>query len=57
MVLSELDPRVQRCGFCKLEGGGIEFTCKRYDITLGRRSKTPIDVELGESPWRAEVQL
>ena len=49
MVLSALDPRVQRCGFCKLEGEGLDFTCKRYEITLGRRSKTPIDVELGAS--------
>ena len=43
------DPRVALCGFCKLEGDGLDFVSKRYEVTLGRRSKTtPLDVVLGE---------
>lgn len=49
MVASD-DPRIVRCGFCKLEGDVVdEFFCKRYEIVLGRRSKsTRLDVVLGE---------
>ena len=44
------DPRIGRCGFCKLEGVSedMEFVSRRYEVTIGRRSKTtPLDVVLG----------
>ena len=42
------DPRLERCGFCKLYGPELEFYSKRYDIQIGRRSKsTKLDVVLG----------
>ena len=43
------DSRIARCGFCKLEGDVVdEFFCQRYEIVMGRRSKsTRLDVVLG----------
>jgi hypothetical protein len=42
------DPRLERCGFCKLHGPDFEFISKRYDIQIGRRSKSAkLDVVLG----------
>lgn len=43
------DPRIARCGFCRLEGdGGLDFFAQRYEIALGRKSKsTHLDVVLG----------
>lgn len=42
------DPRIVRCGFCKLEGEDLDFVSRRYEVTIGRRSKTtPLDVVLG----------
>ncbi|KAK9826146.1 hypothetical protein WJX81_000241 [Elliptochloris bilobata] len=44
------DPRLERCGFCKLYGPELEFYSKRYDIQIGRRSKsTKLDVVLGDN--------
>lgn len=45
------DPRLERCGFCKLHGPDFEFFSKRYDIQIGRRSKSAkLDVVLGALP-------
>lgn len=44
------DPRLQRCGFAKLQGEGIEFFMRRYEITMGRNSKnSTLDLILGDS--------
>lgn len=48
------DSRIEQCGFCKLEGDTVdEFYAKRYEVVLGRRSKsTRLDVVLGVCPGR-----
>ena len=44
------DPRLPRCAFAKLVGEGIEYYVRKYEIVLGRTSKTPqLDVALGEN--------
>ena len=51
------DPRLERCGFCKLYGPELEFYSKRYDIQIGRRSKsTKLDVVLGGARLSALAQ-
>jgi hypothetical protein len=48
MAVQPDDPRLQKVGFAKLEGPGIEFYAKKYDIMIGRKSKsTPLDIVLG----------
>jgi hypothetical protein len=43
------DPRIEKVGFAKVVGEGIELYSKKYDILIGRRSKTTtVDVVLGE---------
>jgi hypothetical protein len=50
MPISSKDPRLQKCGFAKLQGEDVEFYFKKYEIILGRRSKsTALDVVLGEN--------
>ncbi|KAK9790762.1 hypothetical protein WJX73_008037 [Symbiochloris irregularis] len=50
-MVSPDDPRIARCGFCRLEGdGGLDFFAQRYEIALGRKSKsTHLDVVLGDN--------
>ncbi|GIL48320.1 hypothetical protein Vafri_4599 [Volvox africanus] len=44
------DPRLARCGFAKLQGDGIEFFVRKYEITMGRTSKnSTLDLILGDS--------
>ncbi|GIL74672.1 hypothetical protein Vretimale_2312 [Volvox reticuliferus] len=44
------DPRLARCGFAKLQGEGIEFFVRKYEITMGRTSKnSTLDLILGDS--------
>ncbi|EFJ46772.1 hypothetical protein VOLCADRAFT_92922 [Volvox carteri f. nagariensis] len=44
------DPRLARCGFAKLQGEGIEFFIRKYEITMGRTSKnSTLDLILGDS--------
>ncbi|PNH10982.1 Fork head transcription factor 1 [Tetrabaena socialis] len=44
------DPRLQRCGFAKLQGQGIEYFVRKYEITMGRVSKnSPLDLVLGDT--------
>ena len=43
------DPRLARCGFAKLVGEKVDHIMRKYEITLGRRSKaTNLDVVLGD---------
>lgn len=44
----EQDSRLQRCGFAKLVGQDFEYFIRKYEISLGRKSKsTELDVVLG----------
>lgn len=48
-VISPDDPRLQQVGFAKLLGENIDYVIKKYEVTLGRGTKTgAIDVPLGE---------
>ncbi|KAK9918354.1 hypothetical protein WJX75_003459 [Coccomyxa subellipsoidea] len=50
MVVSPNDPRINQVGFAKLLGDGIEVNAKKYEIVIGRHSKSSIvDVVLGDS--------
>lgn len=43
------DPRLRRCGFAKLfgDGGKLDYVIRKYEILLGRHSKTKaVDVSL-----------
>lgn len=45
----EQDSRLQRCGFAKLVGQDFEYFIRKYEISLGRKSKsTELDVVLGK---------
>ena len=47
---SNLALHVPKVGFCKLWGDGIEHYAKKYEIVIGRRSKTTVlDVVIGEA--------
>lgn len=44
------DPRLQRCGFAKLVGEGVEVFVRKFEIVMGRNSKsTTLDVVLGDN--------
>ena len=48
MVVSPNDPRINQTGFAKLLGDGIEVYAKKYEIVIGRHSKSSnADVVLG----------
>ena len=50
MIIGPDDPRLERCGFAKLQGEGIELYAKKTEIIIGRQSKsTALDVVLGEN--------
>jgi hypothetical protein len=53
MPISKDDPRLERCGFAKLQGdAGDDFVyfIRKYEVVLGRRSKSAnLDVPLGDS--------
>eukprot|EP00877_Chromochloris_zofingiensis_P010598 jgi/Chrzof1/5792/Cz16g16020.t1 len=50
MPIASDDPRLDRCGFAKLVGDGVEYHIKKYEVMLGRRSKsTALDVVLGDN--------
>eukprot|EP00798_Chlamydomonas_sp_ICE-L_P007661 gene7661-815_t len=49
MPISKSDPRLLQAGFAKLEGDDFSYTVRSYEVTLGRVSKTPVDVALGEN--------
>ena len=50
MRITPNDPRLPRCGFARLVGeGGIDFVLRKYECTMGRRSKAATqDVVLGD---------
>ena len=51
MACEEIDLSlyVPKVGFCKLWGEGIEFYAQKYEINIGRRSKsTALDVIVGQ---------
>lgn len=50
MVVTPDDPRLDRIGFAKLHGEGIEVYAKKYEVIIGRRSKsTNLDIVLGDN--------
>eukprot|EP00884_Botryococcus_braunii_P003704 jgi/Botrbrau1/13334/Bobra.0334s0010.1 len=50
MVVQPDDARLAKVGFVKLEGPGIEFYAKKYEIIIGRKSKSAnLDVVLGDN--------
>lgn len=57
MPVSPDDPRIDHIGFVKLLGDGIELYSKKYELVIGRRSKsTNVDIVLGTtSPQIAGV--
>lgn len=52
MPLASDDPRLERlqkAGFARLVGLGVDHTMRKFEIVLGRRSKsTDLDVVLGD---------
>ncbi len=49
MGLSADDPRLGRVAFAKLQGDGLEYFIRKYEVLLGRKSKsTELDIMLGE---------
>lgn len=50
MPVAPNDPRLEKCGFAKLLGEGYEFFVKKYEVTMGRKSKsTALDIVLGDN--------
>ncbi|EIE18840.1 hypothetical protein COCSUDRAFT_45003 [Coccomyxa subellipsoidea C-169] len=50
MVVSPNDPRIDQVGFAKLLGDGFELCAKKYEIVIGRHSKSStVDVVLGDN--------
>lgn len=50
MGLSADDPRVGRVAFAKLQGEGLEYFVRKYEVLLGRKSKsTELDIVLGDN--------
>ncbi len=48
--MSPDDPRIEQIGFAKLLGEDLELYAKKYDIIIGRKSKSSVvDVVLGTS--------
>ena len=49
MGLSADDPRLGRVAFAKLQGEGLEYFIRKYEVLLGRKSKsTELDIVLGK---------
>ena len=40
MVVAPDDPRLDRCGFAKLQGEGVEVYARKTEILIGRQSKS-----------------
>lgn len=50
MGLSADDPRLGRVAFAKLQGDGLEYFIRKYEVLLGRKSKsTELDIVLGDN--------
>ena len=51
MGLSPDDPRLGRVAYAKLQGDGLEYFIRKYEVFLGRKSKsTELDIVLGAQP-------
>lgn len=51
MGLSPDDPRLGRVAYAKLQGDGLEYFIRKYEVVLGRKSKsTELDIVLGAGP-------
>lgn len=49
MEMAAGDPRTGRVAFAKLQAEGFEYFVRKYEILLGRKSKsTELDIVLGE---------
>ena len=49
MAVSPDDPRLSRAGFARLAGDEVNYIIRKYEVLLGRRSKTAgLDVVLGD---------
>ena len=56
MAGAEADPRIAKVAFARLFGDEVDCYMRKYELVLGRRSKsTALDVCLGETrpppPW------
>lgn len=50
MPVTADDPRIARSGFAVLQGEGIEYYVKKYEVVMGRTSKsTNLDIVLGDN--------
>lgn len=48
MGLSPDDPRLGTVAYAKLQGDGLEYFIRKYEVLLGRKSKsTELDIVLG----------
>lgn len=48
MNLAADDSRISRIAFAKLQGDGFEYFVRKYEVLLGRKSKsTELDIVLG----------
>ena len=55
MGLAADDPRISRVAYAKLQGDGFEYFVRKYEVLLGRKSKsTELDIVLGKccKLWR-----
>ena len=49
MGLEANDPRLSRVAYAKLQGDGFEYFVRKYEVLLGRKSKsTELDIVLGK---------
>lgn len=56
MGLSPDDPRLGRVAYAKLQGDGLEYFVRKYEVLLGRKSKsTELDIVLGATPQNAPL--
>lgn len=50
MTVADDDPRIERCGFAKLQGvdNAFEYVIRKYEVILGRKSNSSqADVVVG----------
>ena len=56
MGLSPDDPRLGRVAYAKLQGDGLEYFIRKYEVVLGRKSKsTELDIVLGIRCWQLSL--
>lgn len=58
MGLAADDPRISRVAYAKLQGEGFEYFVRKYEVLLGRKSKsTELDIVLGDPTQQWKVCL